>query len=46
MCDSYYLPGYVGGSEKIENLEEDLDMPDEYHAKLANELRETICETG
>lgn len=44
VTDNYYYRVVSGVRGKIKRLEQDLEILDENHSKLADELRETVCE--
>lgn len=43
VSDNYYYRVVSGVRGKIKRLEHDLEVLDENHPKLANELREAVC---
>lgn len=44
VSDNYYYRVVSGVRGKIKRLDHDLEVLDENHPKLANELRETVCD--
>lgn len=46
VTDNYYYRVVSSVRGKIKRLEHDLEVLDENHSKLANELRETVCDEG
>ena len=44
VSDSYYYRVVARVRDKIERLEQDLDVLEEHHDTLADELREVVCE--
>lgn len=44
VSDSYYYRVVSRIREKINQLDDDLTVLEENHAKLADELRETVCD--
>lgn len=44
VSDSYYYRVVARVRDKIQRLEADLEVLDEYHDTLGDELREIVCE--
>lgn len=44
VSDNYYYRVVSGVRGKIKRLDHDLEVLDENHPTLANELRETVCD--
>ena len=44
VTDNYYYRVVSGVRKKIKRLERDLEILDENHSELANELRDSICD--
>lgn len=44
--ESYYYRVITRVRDKIEKVEDDLEVLDEYHETLGDELRDVVCEDG
>lgn len=44
VSDGYYYRVVSRVREKVEQLGDDVEVLDEHHPKLAEELRDTVCE--
>lgn len=46
VTEKYYYRVVTRVRQKVEQLEEDLELLDEHHDSLGDEMREAVCENG